>query len=64
MTRRRPDMAKAKAKPYPPALLELMKVRYTGAGPAALLLCKDKTAGEGQSEGGGKQKAVHGCCSL
>ena len=25
-----------------PALLELMKVRYTGSGPDALLLCKDK----------------------
>jgi len=25
-----------------PALLELMKVRYTGSGPEALLLCKDK----------------------
>ena len=24
------------------ALLELMKVRYTGSGPDALLLCKDK----------------------
>jgi D-alanine-D-alanine ligase len=28
--------------PNIPALLELMKVRYTGSGPAALLLCKDK----------------------
>jgi D-alanine-D-alanine ligase len=28
--------------PNVPALLELMKVRYTGAGPDALLLCKDK----------------------
>ena len=28
--------------PNIPALLELMKVRYTGAGPDALLLCKDK----------------------
>jgi D-alanine-D-alanine ligase len=28
--------------PNIPALLELMKVRYTGAGPGALLLCKDK----------------------
>src|SRR6185295_15997120 len=28
--------------PNIPALLELMKVRYTGAGPEALLLCKDK----------------------
>lgn len=28
--------------PNLPALLELMKVRYTGSGPAALLLCKDK----------------------
>ena len=28
--------------PNVPALLELMKVRYTGAGPEALLLCKDK----------------------
>lgn len=28
--------------PNIPALLELMKVRYTGARPAALLLCKDK----------------------
>jgi D-alanine-D-alanine ligase len=26
-----------------PALLELLKVRYTGAGPDALLLCKDKS---------------------
>jgi len=25
-----------------PALLELMKIRYTGSGPDALLLCKDK----------------------
>src|SRR2546428_12194510 len=25
-----------------PALLDLMKVRYTGSGPDALLLCKDK----------------------
>jgi len=29
--------------PNIPALLELMKVTYTGAGPDALLLCKDKT---------------------
>jgi D-alanine-D-alanine ligase len=29
--------------PNIPALLELMKVSYTGAGPDALLLCKDKT---------------------
>jgi D-alanine-D-alanine ligase len=28
--------------PNIPALLELMNVRYTGAGPDALLLCKDK----------------------
>jgi D-alanine-D-alanine ligase len=28
--------------PNIPALLELMRVRYTGAGPEALLLCKDK----------------------
>lgn len=28
--------------PNVPAMLELMKVRYTGAGPDALLLCKDK----------------------
>src|ERR1700674_2454194 len=28
--------------PNIPALLELMKVRYTGAGPEGLLLCKDK----------------------
>lgn len=28
--------------PNIPGLLELMKVRYTGAGPEALLLCKDK----------------------
>src|ERR1041385_2517179 len=28
--------------PNIPALLELMKVRYTGSGPDALLLCKDK----------------------
>jgi len=28
--------------PNIPALLELLKVRYTGAGPDALLLCKDK----------------------
>jgi D-alanine-D-alanine ligase len=28
--------------PNIPALLDLMKVRYTGAGPEALLLCKDK----------------------
>jgi D-alanine-D-alanine ligase len=28
--------------PNIPALLELMKVKYTGAGPDALLLCKDK----------------------
>src|SRR5579871_4030995 len=28
--------------PNIPALLDLMKVRYTGAGPDALLLCKDK----------------------
>src|ERR1041384_6039269 len=28
--------------PHIPALLELMKVRYTGSGPDALLLCKDK----------------------
>ncbi len=28
--------------PNVPALLELMKMRYTGAGPDALLLCKDK----------------------
>lgn len=28
--------------PNIPALLELMKVRYTGAGPDALLLCKNK----------------------
>ena len=28
--------------PNVPALLELMKVRYTGAGPDALMLCKDK----------------------
>ena len=28
--------------PNIPALLELMKVRYTGLGPDALLLCKDK----------------------
>ena len=28
--------------PNIPALLELMKVKYTGAGPEALLLCKDK----------------------
>lgn len=28
--------------PNVPALLDLMKVRYTGAGPDALLLCKDK----------------------
>lgn len=28
--------------PNIPALLELMKVRYTGAGPEALILCKDK----------------------
>jgi D-alanine-D-alanine ligase len=29
--------------PNIPALLDLMKVRYTGAGPEALLLCKDKS---------------------
>lgn len=28
--------------PNIPALLELMKVRYTGSGPESLLLCKDK----------------------
>src|SRR5207248_9895592 len=28
--------------PNIPALLDLMKVRYTGSGPDALLLCKDK----------------------
>jgi D-alanine-D-alanine ligase len=28
--------------PNIPALLELMKVKYTGAGPDALMLCKDK----------------------
>ncbi|MBI3665448.1 MAG: hypothetical protein HY236_04360 [Acidobacteria bacterium] len=28
--------------PNIPALLDLMKVRYTGAGPDALLLCQDK----------------------
>lgn len=28
--------------PNVPALLDLMKVRYTGAGPEALMLCKDK----------------------
>jgi D-alanine-D-alanine ligase len=28
--------------PNIPALLDLMKVRYTGAGPQSLLLCKDK----------------------
>ncbi len=28
--------------PNIPALLELMKVPYTGAGPDALMLCKDK----------------------
>src|SRR5437016_10448592 len=28
--------------PNIPALLDLMKVRYTGSGPEALLLCKDK----------------------
>lgn len=28
--------------PNIPALLELMKVRYTGSGPDALMLCKDK----------------------
>jgi D-alanine-D-alanine ligase len=28
--------------PNIPALLDLMKLRYTGAGPEALLLCKDK----------------------
>ena len=29
--------------PNVPALLELMKIRYTGSGPAALMLCKDKS---------------------
>jgi D-alanine-D-alanine ligase len=29
--------------PNVPALLELLKVKYTGAGPDALLLCKDKS---------------------
>jgi D-alanine-D-alanine ligase len=29
--------------PNIPALLELMKVRYTGSGPGALMLCKDKS---------------------
>jgi D-alanine-D-alanine ligase len=29
--------------PNLPALLELMKVRYTGCGPQALMLCKDKS---------------------
>ena len=28
--------------PNIPALLDLMKIRYTGSGPDALLLCKDK----------------------
>ncbi len=28
--------------PIIPGMLDLMKVRYTGAGPEALLLCKDK----------------------
>ncbi len=28
--------------PNVPALLDLMKIRYTGAGPESLLLCKDK----------------------
>jgi len=28
--------------PNIPALLDLMKVRYTGAGPESLMLCKDK----------------------
>src|SRR5437764_4153726 len=28
--------------PNIPALLELMKVKYTGSGPDALMLCKDK----------------------
>jgi D-alanine-D-alanine ligase len=28
--------------PNVPALMELMKIRYTGSGPEALLLCKDK----------------------
>jgi D-alanine-D-alanine ligase len=34
--------AKRSHEPNIPALLDLMKVRYTGAGPDALLLCKDK----------------------
>lgn len=29
--------------PNVPALLELLRVRYTGAGPEALMLCKDKS---------------------
>src|SRR6266545_1407347 len=29
--------------PNIPALLELLKVKYTGAGPDALMLCKDKS---------------------
>ena len=33
----------ASHEPNIPALLELMKVRYTGAGPDALMLCKDKS---------------------
>jgi D-alanine-D-alanine ligase len=34
---------KREHEPNIPALLELLKVKYTGAGPDALLLCKDKS---------------------
>jgi D-alanine-D-alanine ligase len=36
-------LANRAQEPNIPALLELMKVRYTGSGPAALMLCKDKS---------------------
>jgi D-alanine-D-alanine ligase len=35
--------AKRAHEPNVPALLELLRVRYTGAGPEALMLCKDKS---------------------
>ena len=36
-------LANRAQEPNIPALLELMKVRYTGSGPGALMLCKDKS---------------------
>ena len=45
--------------PNIPALLELMKVPYTGAGPDALMLCKDKALAKNEAEALERTRFLH-----